>query len=116
MSGDGKHPVRDIYFKALPEGSANVPGGLIGFPVLDAEPFGFGHRVSECSHYFSELDVHLPSRPVRALVDPAQLESAVLNLAINARDAMPGGGRLALTVSRVHLDDALRELAPRSAA
>ena len=57
-----------------------------------------------------ELAVNLPTWPVRALVDPAQLESAVLNLAINARDAMPEGGRLDLTVSRTRLDDALREL------
>ncbi|MGH6680089.1 MAG: PAS domain S-box protein, partial [Bradyrhizobium sp.] len=31
-----------------------------------------------------------------SLVDPTQFESAILNLAINAKDAMPGGGRLAI--------------------
>ena len=73
--------------------------------ALRPEVVDVGEKLGEMSELLRislgvrvEFDVHLPSRPVRALVDPAQLESAVLNLAINARDAMPGGGRLALTV------------------
>jgi signal transduction histidine kinase/FixJ family two-component response regulator len=48
-----------------------------------------------------EIPRHLSS----ARVDPNQLELALLNLAINARDAMPGGGRLTLTVRDVAVAD-----------
>jgi PAS domain S-box-containing protein len=40
-----------------------------------------------------------------ALVDPNQLTTAVLNLALNARDAMPNGGKLALESSNIYLDE-----------
>ena len=40
-----------------------------------------------------------------ALVDPSELEGALLNLSLNARDAMPGGGKLMIETGEVVLDD-----------
>jgi CheY-like chemotaxis protein len=40
-----------------------------------------------------------------AMVDPSQLSTAILNLALNARDAMSGGGKLVIETRNVHLDE-----------
>ena len=57
-----------------------------------------------------ELECSLSAGLWVALTDANQLESAVLNLAINARDAMPDGGRLTIETTNVHLDEAYTSL------
>jgi CheY-like chemotaxis protein len=42
----------------------------------------------------------------RVEIDPNQIETAIVNLAVNARDAMPNGGKLTIETANAHLDEA----------
>jgi signal transduction histidine kinase len=53
-----------------------------------------------------EVNMALAGDVSRALVDPSQLSNAILNLALNSRDAMADGGKLTIETSNVVLDDA----------
>jgi len=53
-----------------------------------------------------ELNTVLDPRPTFVKADPGQLEQVLLNLAINARDAMPSGGTLTIETANVALNEA----------
>jgi PAS domain S-box-containing protein len=56
-----------------------------------------------------ELDLVLDPELGLARIDPGQFEQAVINLAVNARDAMPRGGRLTLETRNAELDEVYAE-------
>ena len=51
-----------------------------------------------------EIQQELRANPSTVMGDPAQLQNAILNLALNARDAMPNGGKLVFSTDIVDLD------------
>jgi PAS domain S-box-containing protein len=63
-----------------------------------------------------EIEAMVEDDAWRALVDPLQLGPALLNLAVNARDAMPNGGKLTLETGNVVLDESYAHAHPDAQA
>jgi CheY-like chemotaxis protein len=61
-----------------------------------------------------EIDSMLAHDSAPALIDPSQLSTAILNLALNARDAMPNGGKLTLETRNAVLDEDYAAMNPEA--
>ena len=64
---------------------------------------GFESVLRRAANSSIEFVLRLDPRAHNAVIDAARLESAVLNLVVNARDAMPGGGRIEIVTANVTL-------------
>ncbi|HTV28212.1 MAG TPA: PAS domain S-box protein [Xanthobacteraceae bacterium] len=80
---------------------------------LQAKPVDINAQIATATRMLSRLlgenitvKVHLAADLPAALVDSSQLETALLNIAINARDAMPDGGALTISTRLTALDEA----------
>jgi PAS domain S-box-containing protein len=57
-----------------------------------------------------ELVIVPSGKPLPVLVDAGQIDQVLINLATNARDAMPGGGRLTITIDETLLDEEFKKV------
>ena len=99
---------------------ANLIQHLLAFSrrqILDPEPTDINSVVSGILDFIAlatasnvTVETRLSESLWSAMVDAGQLENALINLAINARDAMPDGGSLIIETANVSVDDALMEM------
>lgn len=102
---------------------AKLTGQLLAFgrrQPLNPRMTDLGQMVSSFSELIRrtigdriELRTTIRGGGNEALIDGPQLQNALLNLTLNARDAMPRGGQLTIEVSRVHLDMDYAQMYPQ---
>jgi len=114
-STDPKYPHMAEILKAADRG-ATLTRQLLAFSrqqVLQPQVLDLNVTLANISRMLRHLigeDIELAIVPASGLgrvkADPGEIDQVILNLAVNARDAMPHGGRLILQTENVNLDEA----------
>jgi two-component system cell cycle sensor histidine kinase/response regulator CckA len=105
-----------LEIRRAAERAGSVTRQLLAFSrkqLLEPRVFDLNETIAGISRLLSRLlgaDVEVQTRlagaALRVVGDPGQVEQAVINLAVNARDAMAGGGRLVLATARETVNEA----------
>lgn len=119
--GDAKRRFVDNAIAGVSRG-ANLTSQLLAFgrqQPLEPKPQNLGRLVRGMDDMLRrtlgegiEIETVISGGLWNCLVDPAQLENVILNLAINARDAMSHHGKLTIEVGNASLDDAYARSQP----
>jgi two-component system cell cycle sensor histidine kinase/response regulator CckA len=111
-----QHPLRGDFERIKESGlrAASLTRQLLSFSrrqIASREPIDIGHLLTDFRGMLQRLigeDITLivkaQSSMAAVAADPSQIEQVILNLAVNARDAMPRGGQLTIEASQVELD------------
>ena len=104
------------------ERAASLVNQLLTFSrkrVLEPKVIDLNRVLSDIDMMLRRLigeNVDMSTIPAEALgsvrADPGQIEQVVVNLAVNARDAMPGGGKLTIETANLDIDDSAVSLYP----
>ena len=116
---------RDVeIIREAGERAVALTGQLLAFSrnqVLERKPLDLNGLVTDLDVLVSELlgeaivrDVTLFPELATVSADPIQIEQVILNLVVNARDAMPDGGQLWISTANVDLDVAFARRHPGS--
>ncbi len=120
-----ENPALNAIFRASTRG-AELTQRLLAYSrqqPLRPQAINLGSLVQDMSEMLTrtlgepiEIAISVAPELWTATVDPGQVENALLNLALNARDAMPTGGKLSIGCVNARLDDAYVEINPETKA